>query len=161
MRSLLLATLAAASLAACSTPTVYAPAATPQASGYTEQPIEQGRWRVTFHGGSGADVHRVEDLALLRAAELTLAQGYDWFRVTDRYTQNGGGGGGPFLSLGGGSSSFGHGSAVGVGGDVGFDLSGGPRVTQTLDIMMGKGDKPGDADVYDARQVKASIAPRA
>jgi hypothetical protein len=161
MKNMLLLALAAISLAACETPNVYGPAASPSASGYSETPIEQGRWRVTFHGGSGASVQRVDDLALLRSAELTLAQGYDWFRVTDRYTQTGGGGGGPFLSLGGGGGSFGRGSAVGVGGDVGFDLSGGPRVTRSLDIVMGRGDRPSDPDVYDARQVKAAISPRA
>jgi hypothetical protein len=160
MKRLILLSLAAIGLTACQTPTVYGPAASASAVGYSETAIEQGRWRVTFHGGSGADAARVGDLALLRAADLTLAQGYDWFRVTDRYDQAQPSGG-PYVSLGGGGGGFGRGSAVGVGGDVGFDLSGGPKLTRTLDILMGKGAAPADADVYDARQVRATIGPRA
>jgi hypothetical protein len=161
MKQMLLLALAAISLSACETPTVYGPAASATGVGYSETPIEQGRWRVTFRGGSGADAARVGDLLLLRAADLTLAHGYDWFRVTDRYTQPAGGGGGPYVSLGGGETSFGRGSAVGVGGGVGFDLSGGPKVARTFDILMGKGPAPTDADVYDARQIRATIGPRA
>jgi len=55
----LLVWAAALSLAACETPTVYGPATSAQASGYSETAIEAGRWRVTFHGGSGADARRV------------------------------------------------------------------------------------------------------
>ncbi len=161
MKRLLFLSLAAISLSACETATVYAPAATPTAVGYSEAPIEAGRWRVTFHGGSGADAQRVSDLALLRAADLTLAQGYDWFRVTDRYVEGPHGGGGPYVSLGGGETSFGRGSAVGVGGGVGFDLSGGPQLTSHIDILMGKGDPPHDPDVYDARAVRKAVGPRA
>ena len=109
------------SLAACETPTVYGPLGA-QGVGYTEQQLEQTRWRVTFRGGSGAGPDRVADLALLRSADLTIAQGYDWFRVTNRYTQPGGSGTGPFISVGGGGASFGHSSAVSLGGGVGFDL---------------------------------------
>ena len=147
-------------LVACETPTVYGPVSG-QGIGYSEQPLEQGRWRVTFQGGPGAGQDRVADLALLRAADLTLAQGYDWFRVTNRYSHPGGGGAGPFVSLGGGGASFGRGGAVGVGGGVGFDLGGGPRASQTLEIVMGTGARPDEPDAYDARQVRASIGPRA
>ena len=161
MKKLLIFSLAAITLSACETPNVYGPAASPTASGYSETQVEQGRWRVTFHGGSGIDVNRVGDLALLRAAELTMAQGYDWFRVTDRYTQpDRGGGGGPYVSLGVGGASFGRGSAVGLGGSTGFDLGGGGRVSRSLEIQMGKGEAPKDVDVYDARQVRASLGPR-
>ena len=162
MRNLLLLSLAAVTLTACETPTVYGPAVSPSAVGYSESPIDHDRWRVTFTGGSGADEQRVGDLVLLRAADLTIAQGYDWFRVTDRYTTAvGSGGGGPYVSLGGGSASFGHGSAVGVGGGVGFELGGGPRVSRSLDIIVGKGEAPHDPEVYDAREVRKSIGPRA
>jgi hypothetical protein len=161
MKQLLLLSLAAVVLTACSTPTVYGPASTPSAVGFSDSAIDHDRWRVTFTGGSGADAQRVGDLALLHAADLTIAHGYDWFRVTDRYTTAGGGGNGPYVSLGGGGASFGHGSAFGVGGGVGFDLSGGPRVSRSLDIMMGKGEAPHDADVYDAREVRKTIGPRA
>jgi len=161
MKQLLLLSLAALTLSACATPTVYGPAATPSAVGYSETPIEQNRWRVTFHGGSGADAQRVGDLALLRAADLTLSKGYDWFQVTDRYTSAPSGGGGPYVSLGGGGGSFGRGSAVGVGGGVGFDLSGGPSLSRTIEVVMGKGSPPQQPDAYDAREVRRNLGPRA
>ena len=161
MKKLLLVAIASLSLAACqTTPTVYGPAAGPQAVGYSESPIEQGRWRVTFRGGPGADEHRVGDLALLRAADLTLREGYDWFRVTDRYISAAGEGSGPRVSLGVGGANFGRGSAIGVGGGLGFNLGGGPSVTGTLEILMGKGPAPHDPDVYDARQIRSTVGQR-
>ena len=154
MKQLLLITIASLSLAACqTTPTVYGPAAGPQGVGFSESPIENDRWRVMFRGGPGANAHRVWDLALQRAAELSLAKGYDWFRVTERYTAANGGGG-PHVSLGVGGASFGGHTAVGVGGSTGFDLGGGPAFTVTLEILMGHGAAPRDADAYDAREIR-------
>lgn len=74
-------------LSACATPTAYAPAATPGGYGYTEQQIESNRFRVTFRGNSLTDRELVEAALLYRAAELTLAQGGDYFVVADRDTE--------------------------------------------------------------------------
>ncbi len=161
MKKLLLLAIASLSLAACqTTPTVYGPATGPRGVGYVESAIEQGRWRVTFRGGPGADANRVGDLALLRAADLTLREGYDWFRVTERHTEVSGEDAGPRVGLGVGGASFGRGSAVGVGGGVGFNLGGGPSFVGTLEILMGKGPTPHDPDVYDARQIRSTMANR-
>ena len=146
-------------LAACTTPTLYEAAGGPAAVGYSEQRIEPGRYRVTFQGGGGAPEAQVEDYALLRAAELTLRDGYDWFRVTDRSGVVRGGGGGT-LSVGGGSSSFGRGGGVGVGVGTSFDLGAGPQLSRTLEIVMGHGPKPDAPDVYDARGVQATVGAR-
>ena len=152
-RTLFLA-IAALSLAACqSTPTVYAPASGPQAAGYSEWPIENDRWRVIFRGQPGTDATRVWDLALQRAAELTLAKGYDWFRIAERSTAAAGGGG-PVVSLGVGGASFGHHSAVGASGETGFDLGGGPAYIVTLEVLMSRGPAPREPDAYDAREVR-------
>ena len=146
-------------LAACATPTVFAPAARPGAPGYVETRIEHDRWRVTFRGGSDADQRRVEDLTLLRAAQLTLSQGYDWFRVTQRYA-DAEPPRGPTLSVGASSDNYGrHGGGsfgVGVGG---IPLGGGPLFAQTLEIVMGKGDPPREPDAYDAHDIVRSIRP--
>lgn len=159
MRTIFLLCVAALCLTACDTPTVYGPATGPEASGYSEMAIERDRWRVTFHGGSHADLRRVEDLALLRAADLTLAQGYDWFRIVDRYGETRGDSG-PVVSLGAGGADFGGHSAVGLGGAMGFDLGGGPRITRTIEILMGRGAPPREPYVYDARGVRQTIGPR-
>ena len=147
-------------LAACATPTVYAPLQTAAGSGFSETRIEADRWRVTFRGGSDAGRERVADLTLLRAAQLTLAQGYDWFRITERYGQASAPRG-PTLSVGAGSGSYGWrgGSSFGV-GVGGIPLGGGPQLAETMEIVMAKGPAPkGDAAVYDARSIEQSIRP--
>jgi hypothetical protein len=157
MKRLVVALLGAASLAACSTPTVYQAAATPNAVGYSEYRIEPDRYRVFFRGGNGAPPEQVMDLALKRAAELTLAQGYDWFRVSDRDVRAVGGGSGPQIGLGVGGASFGGHSATGVGLGTGFDLSGGPQLQATVEILMGRGELPPGLDVYNARAVRGTL----
>jgi hypothetical protein len=160
MRQLLPVLALCASLAACATETVYAPARNPSASGFTESRIEQDRWRVSFRGGGGAPAAQVEDYALLRAAQVTLANGYDWFVVDDRRMAQTGYSGAT-LGLGVGGASFGRHSAVGVGASTGMPLSGGPELTAWLEIRLGKGAKPDGANAYDARDVERTIGPRA
>ena len=87
MRRQLAALLLTLALAACTTPTVYAPLQSPAGSGFSETKIQDDRWRISFRGGSDAGRERVADLTLLRAAQVTLQQGYDWFRITQRYGQ--------------------------------------------------------------------------
>lgn len=157
------ALLAALALAACQTPmpTIYAPAPGAGAVGYSEMRIEPGRYRVTYRGGPGAPLAQVSDYALLRAADLALADGYDWFRVSDRRLERVGEGGGSSVSFGVGGASFGRHSSVGVGLGKSFDLGGGgPALAQTLEVMMGKGAAPHDVDVYDAREIRRTIGPR-
>ena len=146
-------------LAACTTPTVYAPMAKPGASGYSETRIQADRYRITFRGGSDAGRNRVSDLTLLRAAQVAIAAGYDWFRVTERYGEVNPAKG-PILSIGGGTSSYGRGGGVGVGADVGgIPLGGGPTLSETIEVVMGKGPPAHDPAVYDARDVERSIKP--
>lgn len=162
MKRSVLAALAALSLAACATaPTVYQPATGPTAIGYSEYRIEPGRYRVTFQGGSGAPPEQVMDFALMRAADLALAEGYDWFRVSDRFMQATGASRGPRISLGVGGASFGRRSAVGVGVGSGFDLGGGGygggATAATIEVFMGRGPKPPGVDVYDAHAVRRTL----
>jgi hypothetical protein len=162
MRPLILAAAGCLALAACATPpTVYAPAAGPQTPGYSEFRIEPGRYRITFRGGPGAPVEQVTDYALLRAADLAIAEGYDWFRLTDKVTRQEGGGSGPRVSIGAGGGPGPFRSGVGVGVGTSFNLGGGPALAQTIEVLMGKGARPGDRDVYDAREVRRAIGARA
>lgn len=87
MRKLILA-LAVGVLAACATATPYQPGA-PGAGGYGfhEERIENNRVRLTFRGNSLTDRQTVENYLLYRAAELTLAEGKDYFVVANRDTE--------------------------------------------------------------------------
>jgi hypothetical protein len=162
MRRLLAIAALTATVAACATPTLYQPAVGPSAVGFSETQIERDRYRVTYRGGGGASAAQVTDYALLRAADLTLGSGYEWFIVDQRYTEAPGGrSGGPRFSVGVGGGNFGRSSAVGVGLGTSFGLGGGPALATTIEVRLGRGPKPEGFNVYDAAQVKSTIAPRA
>ena len=75
-------------LAGCETATPYQPlnAAHAGAGGYSDHQIENNRFQVSFSGNSVTSRETVERYLLFRAAELTLAQGFDWFETDARYT---------------------------------------------------------------------------
>lgn len=158
---LILVAAAALSIAACaSTPTLYQPAAGPQSVGYREYRIEPGRYRITFQGGPGARPQQVQDYALVRAADLAIADGYDWFRVADRFLE-GRPDRGPQVSLGVGGGSYGRRSGVGVGVGLGsINLGPGPSVSSTIEVVMGRGERPRGADTYDARALRRTLGER-
>lgn len=82
-----LAALGIAVLAAsCATQTPYAPADGGRL-GYAEQQIEDNRYMVSFAGNSLTDRRTVETYLLYRAAELTVASGYDYFIVVQQDTE--------------------------------------------------------------------------
>lgn len=157
-KGLIALAFSAALLTACATsPTLYGPQTGSRGAGYSEYRLEAGRYRVTFQGNPGAPVNQVSDYALLRAAELALRDGYDWFRVADRVTQQTGSGRGSSLSIGGGSGSYGRRSGVGLGVGTSFNLGPGPAVSSSMEVVFGKGQPPRDADVYDARAIVRTV----
>ena len=159
MKRLIIAAIALA-LSACATvPTLYQAALGPRAVGFSESRIEPDRYRVTFRGGPGAPASQVEDYALIRAADLALAGGFDWFRVADRRVEQLPDTS-PRLGLGLGSADFGRRSAVGVDLGTSFSLGGGPAVVVSMEILMGRGERPGDRSVYDARAVRRTLGER-
>lgn len=143
--------------AACATTPVYGPAKSASSEGYLSQQIEQGRHRVSY---TDRDPVRARNLALLRAAEITLTEGKDWFEITNESVDFEGGGrsGGPSISVGGSAGSGGY-SGVGVGIGIGFPLGGGNSgtTTQTLEIVTGAGAKPDKPEAYDARSVDINL----
>lgn len=159
MRTLILAFLAC-TLAACATAvgTAYGPA-DPKGYGYSETRIETDRYRIVFAGDGATAVDRVEDYALLRAAELAVENGYDWFRVVGRSVDERSKGG---VGLGAGVGGGGRNVGVGVGGDLGT-VGARKFYTATLEVLFGKGEKPADAaggEIYDARSVVETIRAR-
>lgn len=162
MRTPVLLAAAALALAGCQTLGPYGPAMAPNGQGFTEQRIETNRYRVTYRGVG--DPRPVADFALLRAADLTLETGYDWFEVTSRYVdgrQDSAGGFRPSFGVGYGSSRYrspyGGFSSSGVGVGVGLNFSGPSATSTTLEVFMGRGEPPDRAEAYDAREVQRHL----
>jgi hypothetical protein len=150
MKRLALSVLCLALLAACETTGGYRP----PPIGASDQVLEPGRFRVTFRGVSRASAAEVRDRALLHAAELTLARGFDWFRIVDRFDDVAPPTG-PRFTLGIGGASFGRHSAVGVSGARSFGGEG--TLVSTLEVVAGRGPRPNSPDVYDARAVSDTL----
>ena len=171
-RDYLLLGAAVLSLAACASSTPYAPASS-NGYGFTDQKIEDDRFRITFRGNSQTSRDAVETYLLLRSAELTLANGYDYFVVvedeTDKSTTYRGTGNAFGPAFGPGLGYYGFGAfpyygygfpwAAGFGG--GFnDVNIRPRdrYTAIAYVKMGQGEKPeGELAAYDARQVETNL----
>lgn len=181
-RHLILAlTVATIGLSACATGPRYTPfqPATPTAGGFSEQRIEATRFRVTFEGNTRTTRQRVEDSLLLRAADLTIENGFDWFEIATRATdaqteQVRVPSMSPAFSSGFASyrawsprfgwvyyrdpfafSAFDHGFG---GRDEFRDVT---RFEASAEIILGKGPKPeGRGNAFDARDVRTNVAPR-
>jgi hypothetical protein len=128
---------------------IYQPASSPRGVGWRETQIEPDRYRITFT--SSSDVATVQDLALLRASELTLNKGRTWFRVvsSDVVSEDMRRGGAVLMPY----RSF--------GGFLIIEEYRNGRIVATLEIVLGQGPKPeGDAHVYDAQMVANTIRAR-
>ncbi len=167
MTRLVLPLIAAAglTLSGCASLAPYGPQHAPGGQGFAEQRIETNRYRVTYSGVGAPGP--VADFALLRAAEVTLQGGYDWFEVTQRWIDgrpDSAGGMRPSVDVGYGSSSYGgrYGgySSSGVGLGVGLNFTGPSPTSTTLEIVTGNGAKPDRPDAYDARGVQDAIRAR-
>ena len=164
MKRVLLAVAGAAVLGACTTPygAHYEP--------FQESRIAADRVRISYTGQRGEPPQRVEDMALLRAADTAVQGGYSWFLVDNRFVERqrdyGMGGSGPHVSIGGSSIDFGRSSASSVGVGVGFNLGNlfgggnayGGRATTTIEVLMGRGPAPTGA--YDAADVQRTVRSR-
>ena len=191
MRQILPITLAfLVSLSACATPgtgpgtrpgpTPFEPATGARLEGFSDQKIETDRYRILFQGNSRTTRQRVEDSLLLRAADLTLEQGYDWFQIVNRATDAKTtdvtypghrvhfGYGAGFATYSRWSPRFGwvavHDRFWDPFYDPFFDRPETRQITRfqaSAEILLGKGSKP-DArpDAFNARDVKANLTPR-
>lgn len=82
-KSMIAASLAAVMIAACSSTPAYHEARYAGSEGYSEAQLDANSYRVEYRLKDD-DIGRTQDLALLRAAELTLYEGYDGFEVVSR-----------------------------------------------------------------------------
>lgn len=173
-QSILMVAAAALALSACATSTPYAPAGfNGQRGGYAEQRLETDRYRVSFAGNSVTSREQVEMSLLLRAAEITVENGYDWFstveRATDRdvryqafpdpfYR--------PYSPFWGPSWRYYHRGYWSRWNDPfwgrsDFDVREIDRFEANAEIVLGRGAKPaGDPNAFDAREVIANLSGR-
>jgi hypothetical protein len=145
-------------LAGCGQPTPYQPATS--GYGYSEQQIEDNRYRVSFAGNDLTPAEVVQNYLLYRAAELTLDNGYDYFTVVDRNLDR------STIYWGTGNTHLGSGYFTRDGDYVGglglTTYSARPidSYTAYADVVMFEGEKPaGDVNAYDARSVLRQLGP--
>jgi len=151
-----LAASALALLGACATSAPYGPATSATGTGYSVQPIENNRFRISYRDAS-MDVARSR--ALRRAAEITLDRGDTWFLIVTAYSDTNelAGGSGTSVSVGGSAGSSGR-SSVGVGVGIALPLGGSSEpVEHVMEIITGSGAKPDSADAYDAADVLLNL----
>lgn len=156
-RSGLAALAMALVVSACATGGLYHAASSARGTGYSEQRLETDRWRVTFVGGDSTPAGVVQDYALLRAAELTMNMGYQWFTVVGRSTVAQDSGYGPRFSGLYGPPCGVFGCRSTLYGGFWYDDFDDNRLAASLDIVMGKGAKPSDPSAYDAKDVANTI----
>lgn len=150
-------------ISACaSAPPPYGAALSATGAGYSETQIENGRYFVTFRAPSGAEASRLEDYALLRAAELTLQNGRQWFWLDRRTVDETARASGPTIGVGVGAGSWGRRSGGSVGVGVNLPLGGAQERARAamIEIRFGEGDKPDAVNAYDARSTADSIRAR-
>lgn len=154
-------------LGACASSPRYVAADSANDYGYSSRKISENRYRVNFNGNHRADLQDTRDFALLRAAELTLAEGYDWFQIVDRESAT--------TETREPRAGFGFERAYYVQKSCGvlsctesvrpatyarmdFD-SNHPKQSHShsLEIVMGKGEVPEDGNYYNAKDVENSI----
>jgi hypothetical protein len=172
LKPVLLAATAALALSACATATPYAPAGEGSRYGYAEQRIDADRYRINFSGNSVTSRDQVEMALLLRAAEVTSQNGYDWFatvnRATDRdvrlqatpdpfyYDRYS-----PFWGPTWRYHRRGLWSPWGDPFGRDFDVREIDRFEASAEIVMGRGAKPAnDPNAFDAREVVSNLGPR-
>lgn len=139
--------------------------------GYTESQLSDTQYRVHFKA-KGTDKGKAMDYAMLRAAELTLLEGYDWFVVTDRETmvdketvETS-----PQMGF---SQRYTRVTDCGVIScrtsyhpstqfETGIYVGGSQKseIESILSIEMGKGTRPTGATSFDAREVRNNLQPK-
>ena len=157
-----LALAAGLGLAACTTTTPYQPASQGGGYGFSEQKIEEGRYRITFRGNAQTTREQVENGLLYRAAELTLQNGFDYFVLLESdteakksYSQSAP----PFYGRYRWGNPYYYGFpyyAYGWGWGAPYDsyVTEFTRYSAVAFVSMHKGAKPADnAQAFDARQV--------
>ena len=140
-------------LSACVGPTPYQPRS--EKYGYADQQLDQTHYRVSFTGNPETARDVVENYLLYRAAQLTLANGNQWFTIVDHDTDKDtsysgfadpGAGVGPAFAGGYGYPGW-------YGGGTVIDETPTNQYRADLTMAVSGGAKPVDKNTYDASDV--------
>ena len=171
----LLITMSVLFIAACaSNKSLYVPAPDEGDVGYRESRLSEARYRVVFKGESGTSLEKVQDYALLRAAELTVAQNYDWFEVAERTTtplNDKSNAARAAVQVSAGTTQQTSCGLLGCTTTSSPSTPGFPRselefsereqsYITSIEVLMGEGTHDRSADIYDARDVITSVRAR-
>ncbi|MGH1471668.1 MAG: CC0125/CC1285 family lipoprotein [Cellvibrionaceae bacterium] len=153
--------LLAVTLVACSSRPVYSPAEKSGNVGFYESKLTDDRYRVTFIGYPSTSGDDVQNYVLLRAAELTLQNNFDWFKVINRTTTEKSQYSEPTWTIGLSSGCYPFGCrAIGSRWYSGLRVNSenySDRYKASIEILMGK-EKPADpSKVYDARELEKNL----
>ena len=178
MKRIAMIAATALTLAACATPTPYQPLTNhgPNTGGYSELKVTNNRFRITFSGNTLTSRETVERYLLYRAAEVTLAEGADWFEIADRHTDRQSRTYYDSDPFGYGYGAFWRPTWVYVGrgryvqtfdpwgprpdGPRDFSTETGTQFEASAAIIGGKGPKPAnDPAVFDAHEVSRNLGP--
>jgi hypothetical protein len=155
-------------LYACGSSSPYVEAGNARDYGYSESRITDNRYRVSFRGDVNTTGDEVKDMALLRAAEITLLNDYDWFRVLTQETQQDAVGAPVAVTQSGPRQVFRDCGPLGctttvtpayTGANV-VALRDSDRYTTSIEIVMGDGNLDDPTSAYDAAELRRSLAVR-
>lgn len=147
-------------------PTAYKQASSDNEMGYTETRLTDSLYRIDFEGNRFTDKTRIKDYAMLRAAELTMQKGYDWFAILDSETNQetktrpqtdmSAATGTRTVQKCGllGCATYGSPSYSGLDIET-YEVEG--KVSTSLQISMGKGDANNPSSVFNAKELANNI----
>ncbi|ORE87327.1 hypothetical protein ATO7_09807 [Oceanococcus atlanticus] len=162
MKWLCLALLTMGLGACASAGPVYTSADKTGAYGYSETKLAEERYRVSFQGKSSTPSDAVKNMVLLRAAELAMSKGYDWFQVlrqdTDKETRTTPQTVGSYST---GTRVYRDCGLLGCTTTVTPDYTGvgvvttrqSDRYQTAVEILLGKGEVEQSTNVYNAREL--------
>ncbi|MGI1679060.1 MAG: hypothetical protein K6L75_10035 [Cellvibrionaceae bacterium] len=148
-------------LVACSSRPVYSPAEKSGNVGFYESKLTNDRYRVTFIGYPSTSGDDVQNFVLLRAAELTLHNNFDWFKIVNRSLTEKSKNNEPSFSIGLSSGCYPFGCR-----SIGSRFYSGLRVDSenysdrykaTIEILMGSGKPEDPSKVYDAKELEKNL----
>lgn len=146
----------------CSSRPVYSPAAESGKVGFYESKLTSDRYRVSFVGYPSTTGDEVQNFVLLRAAELTLQNNFEWFEIINRTLTEKTHNSDPTFTIGLSSSCYPFGcSGLGSRWYTGMRVDGdgySDRYKASIEIRMGNGETEDEKTIYNAKELVENLS---